>query len=188
MVSWSDGRLHGDFWFSVTAERLVGVPSPDLLGLILGDKEADFTAVVGEEEDRLGEDLGVVWTSLLGDKADFDGDDETEEEVDLDGEEVLDGDEKVLGEDEADLGGECEGEVANFDGEQPDFTFEVANSVLWLLGFLGVPDHEDSSQGSKGSSACPLAPEPADLRLYLTPSLSFTGDTNMSLIGLVYWT
>lgn len=175
VVSWSDGKLHGDLWFSVPAKRLVGVPSPDLLGLILGDKAADFPAVAGEEEDLLGEDLGVVWTGLLGDEADFNGDDETEldvggEEVDLDSEEVLDGDEKVLGEDEADLGGECEGEVANFDGEQPDFTFEGANSVLWLLGFLGVPDHEDSSQGSKDSSACPLEPEPADLRLYLTPS------------------
>lgn len=26
------------------------------------------------------------------------------------------------------------------------------------------------------------------MRLYLTPSLSLTGDTNISLIGLVYWT
>lgn len=154
------------------------MPSPDLLGLILGDKETDCTAVVGEEEDLLGEDLGVVFTGLLGD-----------EDTDLDGDEVLVNTKQVLGEDEADFGGECEGEVAKLDGEQPDFVFEVANSVFWFLGFMvRVPDQEDSTQGSKGSSACPLEAEPADLRLYLTPSLSFTGDTNMSLMGLVYWT
>lgn len=57
MVSWKDIKSPGDLWLSVPATRLVGVPSPDLLELNLGE-EADFA---GEAEDLLGEeaDLGV---------------------------------------------------------------------------------------------------------------------------------
>ena len=60
--------LTGDLWFSVPAPRLVGVPSLDLLGLILGDEEADLSDLMGEEDDFLGEEanLGVVKTVLAG--------------------------------------------------------------------------------------------------------------------------
>lgn len=188
VVSLKGCKLQGDVWPSVPAVYLVGVPSPDLLGLILGDTEIDCSAVVDEAEDLLGEDLGVVFTGLPGD----DRGGVLEEHVggeatDLDGDDVLVNAKLGLSDPEADFEGECEGEVAKLDGDEPDFVFEVANSEF--LGFVfRVPDQEDSIQGSKGSPACPLEQEPADLRLYLTPSLSFTGETNMSLMGLVYWT
>lgn len=187
VVSFRGCKLQGDVWTSVPVEYLVGVPSPDLRGLILGEKEIDCSAV-GEAEDLLGEDLGVVFTGLPGD--DCNGVLEEHvgvEATDLDGDDVLANAKQSLGEHAADFGGECEGEVAKLDGEEPDFVFEVANSVF--LGFmLRGPDQEDSIQGSKGSLACSLEQELADFRLYLTPSLSFTGDTNMSLMGLMYWT
>lgn len=197
-------ELPGDLWLSVPATRLVGVPSPDLLELTLGDEDADFgeeADLAGEEDDLIGEetDLAGEETDLAGEVPDL-GVEDTDvagDERDLGGEDAdLAGDDAALGGEEADLGGDVtdlgdeqadlEGEVVDFSGEEIDFTFEVADSVLTVLSFLGVPDHEDSSHGSKGSSACPLESEPADLRLYLTPSLSCTGDTNMSLIGLVY--
>lgn len=148
VVSSRDSKSPGDLWVSVPAIRLVGVPSPDLLGLILGDEEADFSDVACEG-DFLDEeaDLGVVETDLAGEEADLDrgdeeadldgGDEEADldgvEEADLDGEVVLDGDKAVLS--KADLGGEQAGELADFNGEETDFICKVAYSVLWLLGF-----------------------------------------------------
>lgn len=62
--------LPGDLWFSGLASHLVGVPSPDLLKLILGD-EADLVeeaALLGKGVDLPGEEV-----DLLGEGVDLPG-------------------------------------------------------------------------------------------------------------------
>lgn len=58
VVSWKDIKSPGDLWLSVPVTRLVGVPSPDLLELILVDAVVDFgekADLAGEADDLVGE-------------------------------------------------------------------------------------------------------------------------------------
>lgn len=122
VVSWNNTKSPGDLWASVPAARLVGVPSPDFLGLTLGDEPADFNDLAGEDD-------------FLGEEADLDRGDEEADldggEADLDGEEDLDGGEEDLdGGKEADLDG---GEPVLGGCEQAggvDFILKVADSML----------------------------------------------------------
>lgn len=117
---------------------------------------------------------------VLGDKvADLGEETDLVEEGDLVGEDLF-SENAGLGDKEADFAGE----VGDFSGDA--FFCDVAGSVLWILFFSCDPAQEDSSHGSNDSSACEPVTMVADLRLYLIPSSSLTGDTNISFIGLVY--
>ncbi|TNN69358.1 Replicase polyprotein 1a [Liparis tanakae] len=106
VVSWKDIESPGDLWLS--APRLVGVPSLDLLEPILGDDEADLG---GDEADLPGEeaDLGDEDADLGDEDADL-GDEDGDlgdEDADLGDEDGDLGDEDAdLGDKDADLGDE----------------------------------------------------------------------------------